>query len=297
MSWLQVSTLVKPEEATNFENWLVTAGATAITLTDALDNPVYEPERGTTPLWEATRITALYDAKLDAQILLSQLNNLWKQQYPQLTPPEIKLEILEDKDWIREWMDSFKPMHLGGSLWVVPSWLTPPDPSAVNLILDPGLAFGTGTHPTTRLCLQWLAQQDLTGKNLLDFGCGSGILGIAGLLLGAKQAWGVDIDPQALQASQANAQRNNLPASSFPVYYPENCPSLSCEVVMANILAGPLISLAEVIAAKVAPKGWLVLSGILAQQAEEVMQAYAAWFDFSAPVQDEDWMLLSAQRR
>ena len=236
MSWLQIKTLIRPEQADEFENWLVEAGACAITLTDAEDQPVFEPIRGTTPLWQSTQLTGLYDGKQNAEQMLQTMQQLWETSYPKIPMPTLQLEILEDKDWIREWMDSFHPMQMGQRLWIVPSWLKPPQPDAVNLILDPGLAFGTGTHPTTKLCLQWLDGLELEGKTLLDFGCGSGILGIAGLLLGAKQAWGTDIDPQALQASQQNAERNQLDPERFPVYYPEKCPSISCDVLVANIL-------------------------------------------------------------
>jgi len=297
MSWLQIKTLIRPEQADEFENWLVEAGACAITLTDAEDQPVFEPIRGTTPLWQSTLLTGLYDGKKNADQMLQTMKNLWLANYPEIPMPELQLEILEDKDWIREWMDSFKPMHMGGHLWIVPSWLKAPQPDAVNLILDPGLAFGTGTHPTTRLCLQWLASLNLENKTLLDFGCGSGILGIAGLLLGAKQAWGTDIDPQALQASQQNAERNHLDPQRFPVYYPENCPDISCDVLVANILAGPLISLAPELASRIKPGGIMALSGILSHQAEEVSRAYSPWFELEKPAQEDDWVRITGKRK
>ncbi|SFB81272.1 [LSU ribosomal protein L11P]-lysine N-methyltransferase [Marinospirillum celere] len=297
MSWLQIKTLVNPEQSAILEDWLLEAGACAITLTDAEDNPVFEPIRGTTPLWQATWITGLYDGQKDAQAMKKDIQQRWQATYPDQPAPELHLEILEDKDWIREWMDSFSPIQMGQRLWVVPSWHQPPEPKAVNLMLDPGLAFGTGTHPTTALCLAWLDAQDLEGKNLLDFGCGSGILGIAGLLLGASQAWGVDIDPQALEASRQNSSRNGLAKDAFPVYYPERCPELQVDVLIANILAGPLIDLAPTLAAKVKPKGLLALSGILAHQAHEVIQAYQPWFDLD-PIQSKDeWVRITGQRK
>lgn len=297
MSWLQIKTLIRPEQAEEFENWLVDAGACAITLTDAEDQPVFEPIRGTTPLWQSTLLTGLYDGKQNAEQMLQTMQQLWLNNYPNTPMPELQLEILEDKDWIREWMDSFKPMHMGERLWIVPSWLEAPDADAVNLILDPGLAFGTGTHPTTRLCLQWLASLNLENKTLLDFGCGSGILGIAGLLLGAKQAWGTDIDPQALQASQQNAERNHLDPQRFPVYYPEKCPTISCDVLVANILAGPLISLAKELANCIKPGGIMALSGILSHQAEEVSHAYSPWFELDKPTQEDDWVRITGKRK
>lgn len=297
MSWLQIKTLICPEQAEQLENWLVEAGACAISLTDAEDQPVFEPIRGTTPLWQSTLLTGLYDGKQNAQQMLQNMQLLWQANYPNTAMPELQLEILEDKDWIREWMDSFKPMHMGERLWIVPSWLEAPDADAVNLILDPGLAFGTGTHPTTKLCLQWLASLNLENKTLLDFGCGSGILGIAGLLLGAKQAWGTDIDPQALQASQQNAERNDLNPQRFPVYYPEHCPDISCDVLVANILAGPLISLAEELAGRIKPGGMMALSGILSHQAEDVSCAYSPWFELDKPTQEDDWVRITGKRK
>lgn len=297
MSWLQIKTLIRPEQAEQFEGWLVEAGACAITLTDAEDEPVFEPIRGTTPLWQSTQLTGLYDAKQDTEQMLKKMRSLWKINHPETPMPELQLEILEDKDWIREWMDSFQPIQMGKRLWIVPSWLKPPQPEAVNLILDPGLAFGTGTHPTTKLCLQWLDSLNLEHKTLLDFGCGSGILGIAGLLLGAKQAWGIDIDPQALQASQQNAQGNHLNPELFPVYYPEHCPNISCDVLVANILAGPLISLAEELASRIKAGGQLALSGILDHQAKEVSLAYSPWFELDEPIQEEDWVCITGIRK
>lgn len=297
MSWLQIKTLIRPEQAEQLEDWLLDAGACAITLTDAEDQPVFEPIRGTTPLWQSTRLTGLYDGNLDVDLMLNQLQQSWQELYPETPVPVLQVEILEDKDWIREWMDSFHPIQMGQRLWVVPSWHQPPEPDAVNLILDPGLAFGTGTHPTTALCLQWLDSLDLKHKTLLDFGCGSGILGIAGLLLGADQAWGVDIDPQALQASQQNAERNTIDPARFPVYYPENCPDISCDVLVANILAGPLISLSEELSGRIRPGGQLALSGILAHQAEDVAAAYRPWFELDAIINKDGWVRITGIRK
>jgi ribosomal protein L11 methyltransferase len=294
---LQIKTLIRPEQAEQLEDWLLEAGACAITLTDAEDQPVFEPIRGTTPLWQSTQLTGLYDGNLDVDLMLNQLQQSWQALYPEISVPVLQVEILEDKDWIREWMDSFHPIRMGRRLWVVPSWHQPPEPNAVNLILDPGLAFGTGTHPTTALCLQWLDSLDLKNKTLLDFGCGSGILGIAGLLLGADQAWGIDIDPQALQASQQNAERNTIDPVRFPVYYPEDCPDISCDVLVANILAGPLISLSEELSGRIRPGGLLALSGILAHQAEDVAAAYRRWFELDAIINKDGWVRITGIRK
>jgi ribosomal protein L11 methyltransferase len=188
-------------------------------------------------------------------------------------------------------------MRFGQRLWIVPSWHAAPEPDAVNLLLDPGLAFGTGTHPTTALCLEWLDGQDLNDCNLLDFGCGSGILAIAALLLGAKQAVGTDIDVQALEASRDNAGRNHIEAERFPLYLPEDLPQEQADVLVANILAGPLVALAPQLASLVKPGGRLALSGILAEQGEEVAAAYADTFDLDPIANRDGWVRITGRRR
>ena len=194
-------------------------------------------------------------------------------------------------------MDNFHPMRFGQRLWIVPSWHSAPAPDAVNLLLDPGLAFGTGTHPTTALCLEWLDGQDLKDCELLDFGCGSGILAIAGLLLGARNAVGTDIDIQALEASRDNAGRNGIEAQRFPLYLPADLPAVPADVVVANILAGPLVNLAPQISSLVKPGGRLALSGILAEQAEEVRSAYQDAFELDPTANKDGWIRISGRRR
>ena len=211
--------------------------------------------------------------------------------------PEHHAEVIEDQDWERSWMDNFHPMRFGQRLWIVPSWHAAPEPGAVNLLLDPGLAFGTGTHPTTALCLEWLDGQDLKDCNVLDFGCGSGILAIAALLLGAKEAIGTDIDVQALEASRDNAGRNNIEPGLFPLYLPEDLPQVQADVVVANILAGPLVALAPQLSSLVKPGGRLALSGILAEQGEEVAAAYAKDFDLDPIANRDGWVRISGRRR
>ncbi|MBP3863108.1 MAG: 50S ribosomal protein L11 methyltransferase, partial [Pseudomonas sp.] len=202
-----------------------------------------------------------------------------------------------DQDWERSWMDNFHPMRFGQRLWIVPSWHAAPEPDAVNLLLDPGLAFGTGTHPTTALCLEWLDGQDLKNCTVLDFGCGSGILAIAAMLLGAKHAVGTDIDVQALEASRDNANRNGVDPQLFPLYLPEDMPQVQADVVVANILAGPLVSLAPQLSSLVKPGGRLALSGILAEQGEEVAAAYAQDFDLDPIANRDGWVRISGRRR
>ena len=211
--------------------------------------------------------------------------------------PEHHSEVIEDQDWERSWMDNFQPMRFGQRLWIVPSWHAAPEPNAVNLLLDPGLAYGTGTHPTTALCLEWLDGQDLTDSNVLDFGCGSGILAIAALLLGAKEAVGTDIDVQALEASRDNAGRNNIAEGKFPLYLPEDLPQVQADVLVANILAGPLVSLAPQLSSLVKPGGRLALSGILAEQGEDVAAAYAKDFELDPIANRDGWVRISGRRR
>jgi ribosomal protein L11 methyltransferase len=211
--------------------------------------------------------------------------------------PDHAWELLEDKDWEREWMNNYHAIQCGKRLWICPSWQQPPEPDKVNLMLDPGLAFGTGTHPTTFMCLQWIDQQDFSGLDVMDYGCGSGILGIATLLLNARKVIGVDIDPQALLATTENARRNNLPADAMPVYLPPRCPKVQVDVMLANILAGPLAQLAPNLNEMTRLGGRLCLSGILAIQADEVMSAYHPWFDFEPIIQHEEWVCLTAQKK
>jgi len=298
MAWLQLKAFIAPEQAEWLEELLLAEGASAITLQDAHDEPVFEPDRGTTPLWRETVLTGLYDDLSDVEAMIERVQRAWAQQLPDEPTPQIEYELLADRDWEREWMDGFEPLRMGERLWIVPSWHAAPDPQAVNLLLDPGLAFGTGTHPTTALCLGWLDAQHLDQRQILDYGCGSGILAIAALKLGADTAVGVDIDPQALQASRDNAERNGIDESRLILDYPERLGQGRFDVVVANILAGPLIELAAAIAGRVAPGGRLALSGILAAQAESVLDAYRDQdMVMDEPQEKEGWMLLTGYRR
>lgn len=230
-------------EREDLSDALMEAGAVSITFQDTHDTPVFEPLPGETRLWGDTDVIGLFDAETDMNDVVAILEN-----HPLLGAGFAhKIEQLEDKDWEREWMDNFHPMRFGERLWICPSWRDVPDENAVNVMLDPGLAFGTGTHPTTSLCLQWLDSLDLTGKTVIDFGCGSGILAIAALKLGAAKAIGIDIDPQAIQASRDNAERNGV-SDRLELYLPKDQPEeMKADVVVANILAGPLRELAPLI--------------------------------------------------
>ncbi len=292
MPWLQVRLAITPEQAETYEDALLEVGAVSVTFMDAEDQPIFEPDLGTTPLWSHTHLLALFEADTDETALLSHLQLLCGGALP-----EHQVERIEDQDWERSWMDNFQPMRFGRRLWIVPSWHAAPEPQAVNLLLDPGLAFGTGTHPTTALCLEWLDGQQLEGCSVIDFGCGSGILAIAALLLGAPQAVGTDIDPQALEASRDNASRNGIDPARFPVYLPADMPQQQADVVVANILAGPLVALAAQITTLVRGGGRLALSGILAEQAEEVRAAYAEAFDLDPTAVKDGWVRISGVKR
>ncbi|HSH57337.1 MAG TPA: 50S ribosomal protein L11 methyltransferase [Halomonas sp.] len=302
MPWLQLKAHVAPEQAETLEELLLAEGATAITLQDAHDDPVFEPERGSTPLWHETVLTGLYDDLEGIDAMLERVQQAWAAEQAEDPCPEISVELLADRDWEREWMEDFVPLQMGERLWIVPSWHTPPEPGAVNLHLDPGLAFGTGTHPTTALCLAWLDAlaicEALEGQTVLDIGTGSGILAIAALKLGARRAVGTDIDPQALTASRDNAERNGVQEQALQLCYPEQLDDAETfPVVVANILAGPLVEMAPMIAGHVAPGGRLALSGILEGQAEQVLQAYREQgLLMDEPVTREGWVRLTGRR-
>ncbi len=290
MAWIQFIFDSTPDTADHLSDVLSECGASAVTFQDNEDQPIYEPEIGTTPLWAATNVIALFDAEIDTNLIIQLLTGMLAPD----TVPNYRIEAVEDKDWVREWMDNFHPMSFGERLWICPSWHTPPDENAVNIMLDPGLAFGTGTHPTTALCLNWLDQADVKDKIVIDYGCGSGILAIAAALLGAKKVIGVDTDPQALEATQANAERNGV---QIDTYLPDDCPIMTCDLLLANILAGPLQSLVDRLATLCSPSATIVLSGILDVQADEVSESYKPRFEMQAAVVKDEWVRIVGQRR
>jgi ribosomal protein L11 methyltransferase len=297
MPFLQLTFPVGSADPEPFEDVLLAAGAVSITLEDAADNPVLEPLPGTTPLWPSVRIKALFDADADPLVIEA----LLRSQLPERLPA-LQFELLEDRPWEREWLKDFRPMRFGRRLWICPAGMRPLEAEAaataqsVFLDLDPGLAFGTGTHPTTALCLTWLDGADLQGKTVIDYGCGSGILAIAALKLGAQSALGVDIDPQAVIATRDNAARNEV-AGRLSVCTVAEMPVEPADIVLANILAEPLITLAATLAAQVKAGGCIVLSGLLTEQAERVATHYAPWFDI-APVSVHDgWARIDGIRK
>jgi ribosomal protein L11 methyltransferase len=287
--WLQLNLRTQGQHAQALEDQLLELGAQSITFVDAEDNPVLEPAPGETPIWPELILKALFEAGTDTGSIIAAVDagkfDGWHE------------EMIDDQDWERAWMDNFKPMRFGQNLWICPSWIEPPDPDACNLLLDPGLAFGTGTHPTTALCLEWLDEHPPRDQLVIDYGCGSGILAVAALKLGARHCWGIDIDPQALEATEANAEKNEIPPAHLYVAEPDGLPPIEADLLIANILSGPLVELSATLKELVRPGGSIVLSGVLADQADSVSKAYAQWFDMKAPVVLEDWVRLEGQRR
>lgn len=289
MPWLQLTFYSTKKKAEALADLLSEAGAAAVTMQDAADQPLYEPPPGATPLWQLTNVVGLFEEEANADEIVATLKAQWSDEFP-----EYRSEILEDQDWERAWMEDFKPMRFGERLWIVPSWHEAPERDAVNILLDPGLAFGTGTHPTTRLCLEWLDANELAEKTVIDYGCGSGILAIAAALLGAKSVIGVDNDPQALVATLDNAQRNEV---NIQAYLPKEAPQGTVDILVANILAGPLIELAPKLSALVKEGGAIALSGILSEQAEAVSNAYRPWFAMRQPVEYDGWVRLEGVKQ
>lgn len=287
--WFQLKIEHCPvEDSEQISDELENAGALSIMLTDKNDNPVLEPEPGTTPLWPEIIIESLFAQAECAQAMKEQLG----QTRPALT---CSIEVLPEKDWERAWMDDFKPQRFGARLWICPTWLTPPEPEAVNLMLDPGLAFGTGTHPTTALCLTWLESTDLAQKTVIDYGCGSGILSLAALKLGACSVHAVDIDPQALQATHNNASSNDI-AHNLSVSLPEEL-TQPADLMIANILLGPLTSLKERFYGLLQPGSTLVVSGLLAEQAAELIASYSGLFEIVTSKEMDGWALVAFTRQ
>jgi len=286
---LQLTFDVGSADPAPIEEALTSLGAASVTLEDGADNPVLEPAPGETPLWPTIRIRALFQADADRGAIEAGLVEL----LPATTP--LSFELLEDRPWEREWLRDFHPMRFGRRLWVCPDGQAAGDVQAVRVALDPGLAFGTGTHPTTALCLEWLDGSELSGCRVVDYGCGSGILAIAALKLGAAEALAFDIDPQARLATRDNAVRNGV-ADRLTVAATAPHKAASCDALVANILAGPLTELAGRFATLLPPGGRIALSGVLVEQVETVAAAYGPWFMIGATTVRDGWALLSGSR-
>jgi len=295
MSWLQIAISTTKDQAEATEDCLFSAGAQTVTLTDAADQPILEPGPDETPVWNTVIVTGLFDFNNNKQQLLETIKkNMGNLNF------ECSTEILEDQNWTRAWMEHFHAMEFGQRLWICPLHIEPPQADAINLRLDPGLAFGTGTHPTTSLCLRWLDRNIQQQSTLLDYGCGSGILAIAACMLGTGKADGVDIDPQALIATTENARVNQVDKqiSTWTVEdYQQQHKTTQYDIVVANILSGPLAELAPVLAAHTLTGGDIVLSGILRDQATPLLETYSQYFDMDAAEFEEEWALLHGTKK
>ena len=303
MPWLELSLTLQASQQPRAEAALEELGALSVTLRDAdAETPdeqaIFEPGVGELPLWATVSMQALFEDGTDQRGLSAALHEL----LPALDAASLHFSTVEDQDWERVWMDQYQPMQFGERLWIYPWNIEPPAAGDEIVVrLDPGLAFGSGTHPTTALCLEWLDHQDLHGRRVIDFGCGSGILAIAALKLGAGAALAIDNDPQALSATADNAERNQV-GERLQRLSVEQGPQAAAdvepaEVLVANILAGPLAALAPDFARLTRPGGWLAISGILAEQADGLLERYADWFEELRAEKREDWVRISGRRR
>ena len=330
MPWLQIRFPAVREQAQQLGDVLEECGAISVSIEHAGSGDAWvESDWDETPVWQQSRVTGLFPEYTDVDAVRRQMKQMLGTE-----PPVPTTDLLADEDWASSWMAHYKPLQAGKNLWICPSWIAPPAPEAVNVILDPGLAFGTGDHPTTALCLEWLVEQNLQGKDMMDYGCGSGILSIAALKLGARAALGVDIDEQALEVSRRNAVLNGV-SDRFQAFLPDHFagseelrrdaqvaepgmqtgrasalpdggrvtdgahrslpPDARADIVIANILARPLVELAPRIMARVRPGGWLALSGMLREQVETMHPPYARQFAFEVRRRGE-WVLLAGRK-
>jgi len=286
MSWLQAHLIVEQKQAQLIEFVFENLGALSTTLVDAEDEPLLEPALGEMPIWQKTKVTGLFSAEIAADDLRSQINQALNQDMTR----HLTLAPLEDEAWERVWLKYFKPMKFGQHLWICPTGHQITEENAVIIDLDPGLAFGTGTHPTTALCLTWLEQTDLTDKVVIDYGCGSGILAIAALKLGAKKVIAIDNDPQALLATKQNARKNNV-FEKIEVLNTDNKLSYKADILIANILSGILLELCPILTKLT--NGQIALSGILETQYSMIEKQYSPFFRLNKPQQQGDWLLIS----
>ncbi|SFM24956.1 [LSU ribosomal protein L11P]-lysine N-methyltransferase [Ectothiorhodospira mobilis] len=290
---IQITLPATADRSGMVEDALLEHGALSVMLQDAGDVPLLEPLPGEEPLWPELWVIGLFPRETDIGAVTGALA-------AQLDIPaeHLRHEALPDRDWVRACMDDFHPIRFGERLWIVPTWHEAPQSDAVNIRLDPGLAFGTGTHPTTAMCLRWLDAHPPAGLEVLDYGCGSGILAIGALKLGARHAWAVDIDPQAVTATRENAERNHIPAGQLDLDQPEGLPEgAAFDLTLANILASPLMALAPALAGRTRPGGRILLAGLLDRQAEELLSTYDPWFHMGVADQQEGWSLLEGRRR
>lgn len=295
MPWQELRITANSAHAEALSDALFDLGALSVSIEDAAagtsaEKPIFgEPGEPVEQLWDNSVVVALLEETADADLMATAAAAATG-----LAQPAYQVQRVEEQDWVRLTQSQFEPIPISPRLWITPTWHECPDPAAVNIQLDPGLAFGTGSHPTTRLCLQWLDRALHVGESVMDYGCGSGILAIAAKKLGAGDTQGVDIDPQAMIASRQNAEQNEV---SIDFFLPDQEPAREYDVVIANILTNPLKALAPLLSGKVRTGGRIALSGILEEQADEVMAIYGQWFDFVPPVAAEGWVCLSGTKK
>jgi ribosomal protein L11 methyltransferase len=293
MAWLKFTVAAGKGQLDHVSGCMNAAGAQAITIQDAGDSPLFDRLDGEMPVWDTSMVTGLFEADQQAEAVVSRLEKAFSPQ----PLPNYHIEELPEQDWERSWMERFQPMQYGDGLWICPTWSEPPDPAATNIMLDPGLAFGSGSHETTRMCLRWLASQDVSGKTVIDYGCGSGVLAIAALKLGATHAAGIDIDQQALKASRTNAETNHV-SDRLELHQPADVAGLEkAGIVFANILAGTLVELKSELKSLCRDGGVLVLSGILQSQKKLIVDNYREPGFIIDIHEDGDWVMLTLQFR
>ena len=298
MKWLQIHITVDQAQVDYTETLLSSLGAVSVTLDDAENQELLEPLPGETPLWNKVIVTGIYAQEDDEEIDVTALETFIKTQMPEAP---LRSEFMEDQEWERTWMDAYEPIQIAEKYWIVPQWMEAPEPDAVNIKLDPGLAFGTGNHASTFLCLQWLGKTDVKDKIVIDYGCGSGILGVAALLLGAKKVYATDIDPQAVHATQQNAELNGVLDNLYvglPEEFNETFKNQKADVFVANILASPLMALAPEFSTLIKSDGEFALAGVIKEQVDDVSAVYSEFFDIlDVEEREEYWCRISGKRQ
>ncbi len=298
MKWLQIHITVEQADVDFTETVLSSIGAVSVTLDDAENQDLLEPLPGETPIWNKVIVTGIYAQEDDEEIDVAALETFIRTQLPTQL---IRSEFMDDQEWERTWMDAYEPIKIDEKYWIVPKWMEAPEADAVNIKLDPGLAFGTGNHASTFLCLQWLGKTDVKDKIVIDYGCGSGILGVSALLLGAKKVYATDIDPQAVLATKQNAELNGVLENLYvglPEEFNETFKGKQADVLVANILASPLMALAEEFSTLIKSEGEFALAGVIEEQVADVSSVYSEFFDIvQVEKRDENWCRISGSRK
>ena len=291
--WQELKIRVASKHALLVEEKLFSNGAAAVTFLDAKNQPIFVEETDRTPLWRDIYIVSLFPQDVNLDPIVHDLGH----SQAAINPDEIDNNLVADQDWKSKWMNDIKPQQFGNRLWIYPSWMTPSSTHTTNLVLDPGLAFGTGSHPTTSLCLNWLDNNLRQNQHVIDYGCGSGILAIAAALLGASKVYAVDNDPQAITATLSNMDKNKISNQFVQTFLPEALPRVKADLLVANILADPLIELSRIFLTLIKPNGKIVLSGILEEQTERIVSHYKSYFELEEPQLSEGWALIVGSRK